>query len=70
MVKQKAYYEMIDSLTVIHGVIGLCLDGTLGELNDQQKENLAMTERHVWQLYESIGILMGVKVKKTYKKLR
>jgi hypothetical protein len=70
MIRQKAYYEMIDSLTVIHGVMGLCLDGTLGEINDQQKENLIMAERHAWRLYRSIGDLMGVKVKKFYKKLK
>jgi len=68
--KQKAFYEMIDSLTVIHGVISLCLDGTLGELSDQQRENLMMAERHVWDLNRSIGELMGVKIDRVYRKLR
>jgi hypothetical protein len=53
---------MIDDLTVIHGVIGLCLEGTLGELSDQQRENLMMAERHVWDLDRFIGELMGVKI--------
>ena len=69
-VKHKAYYKMIDSLTVIYGVVSLCLDDTFGKLNDQQKENLGMVERHVWRLYQSIGDLMGFKVKRVYKKLK
>jgi hypothetical protein len=68
--QRKKYYEMIDSLTVIHGVVCLCLDGTLGKLNEKQKKNLSMTERHVWRIYELIGDLMNVKLKKVYKKLR
>jgi len=70
MDKQKEYYSMIDSLTVIHGVVSLCLDGTLGDLNDQQRENMEMAERHVWRLYHSVSELMGIKVKKVYKRFR
>ena len=53
--KQKAFYEMVDCLTVIHGVISLCLDGTLGGMNEQQTENLKMAERNVWRLYRALG---------------
>ena len=68
MIKQRAYYKMIDDLTVIHGVISLCLDGTLGHLSDQQKDNLMMAERHVWDLNRSVGDMMGVKINSHTKK--
>ena len=70
MVRQKSYYKMIDDLTVVHGVIDLCLDGTLGQLSDQQRENLMMAERHVWDLDQSIGELMGVKIDRVYRRLK
>ena len=68
MMKTDKYYKLIDHLTVITEVIYLCLDGTLGELNNEQKESLKMAERNVWLLYSSLGDLLHIKLKKVYKK--
>ena len=57
-------------MSVIHGVLCLCLDGTLGEMSDKQVENLKMAERHIWELYESIGEVMNISLKRFYKKLK
>ena len=68
MMKTDKYHKLVDHLTVISEVIYLCLDGTLGKLSDQQKENLNMAQKHVWLLHSSLGNLLHIKSKKVYKK--
>jgi hypothetical protein len=68
MMKIEKYHNVIDHLTVISEIVYLCLDGTLGELNNEQRESLKMAERNIWKLYASLGDLLHIKLKKVYKK--
>ena len=64
------YYRMRDSLSIIHGVLCLCLDGTLGKMTGEQTAKLKMAEGQIWELYESIGEVMNIDLKRFYKKLK
>ena len=69
MKKKDAYFQIIDNLTVIHEVICLSLEGTLGRVSRQQAESLKMADRNVWRIYEHVARMAGIRPGRMVKKL-
>ena len=60
-------HELRSPLTVIHQFVSILLDGLAGEVNDEQRDYLGITQKNVTQLQGMISDLLDVTRSKTGK---